>query len=95
MGLWYQGFFNYFEINPKTVLTWKREGIPIQEIHRKIEDSTIHDFLNIKTFSIHHKSLQQRSCLIYEGLVLLVLTLNPYKGKLHVKASMKLGNKYG
>ena len=36
MGL-YQGLFKYFEINPKTVLTWKREGILIQEIKKVFE----------------------------------------------------------
>ena len=36
MGL-YQGLFGYFEINPKMVLTWKREGILIQEIKKVFE----------------------------------------------------------
>ena len=33
----YQGLFKYFEINPKTVITWKREGILIQEIKKVFE----------------------------------------------------------
>jgi hypothetical protein len=37
LGL-YQGLFKYFGINPKTVLTWKREGILIQEIKRVFEE---------------------------------------------------------
>jgi hypothetical protein len=36
LGL-YQGLFNYFEIKPKTVLTWKREGILIPEIKKVFE----------------------------------------------------------
>ena len=37
MGL-YQGLFKYFDIKPKTVLTWKREGILIQEIKKVFEE---------------------------------------------------------
>ena len=33
----YQGLFKYFEINPKIVLTWKREGILIQEMKEVFE----------------------------------------------------------
>ena len=55
----YQGLFKYFEINPKTVLTWKRKGILIQEIKKIFEEippqnrghSTLHSFLNIKTLT--------------------------------------------
>ena len=36
LGL-YQGLFKYLEINPETVLTWKREGILIQEIIKVFE----------------------------------------------------------
>ena len=37
LGL-YQGLFKYFGINPKTVLTWKRDGILIQEIKKVFEE---------------------------------------------------------
>ena len=37
LGL-YQGLFKYFNINPKTVLTWKREGILVQEIKKVFEE---------------------------------------------------------
>ena len=37
MGL-YQGLFKYLEINPKTVLSWKRKGILIQEIKKVFEE---------------------------------------------------------
>ena len=37
LGL-YQGLFIYFFIKPKTVFTWKREGILIQEIKKVFED---------------------------------------------------------
>ena len=55
----YQGLFKYFEINPKTVLTWKRKGILIQEIKKVFEEippqnrghSTFHSCLNIKTLT--------------------------------------------
>jgi hypothetical protein len=33
----YEGLFKCFEINPETVLTWKREGILIQEIKKVFE----------------------------------------------------------
>jgi hypothetical protein len=35
LGL-HQGLFQFFELNPKTVLTWKREGILIQEIKKVV-----------------------------------------------------------
>ena len=34
----YQGLFKYLEINPKKVLTWKREGILVQEIKKVFEE---------------------------------------------------------
>ena len=34
----YQGLFRFFEINPKTVHTWKRKGILIQEIKKVFEE---------------------------------------------------------
>ena len=37
LGL-YHGLFKYFEIHPKTVLTWKREGILIQEKKEVFEE---------------------------------------------------------
>ena len=63
LGL-YHGLFKYFEINPKTFLTWKRKDILIQEIQKVFEEippqnrghSTLHGFLNIKTFSIRDPS---------------------------------------
>ena len=36
LGL-YQGLFKYFQVDPKTVLTWKRQGILIQEIKNVFE----------------------------------------------------------
>ena len=58
LGL-YHGLFKYFEINPKTFLTWKRKGILIQEIKKIFEEIppqnrghiTLHSFLNIKTLT--------------------------------------------
>ena len=37
LGGLYQGLFNHFDIKPKTVHTWKREGILIQEIIKVFE----------------------------------------------------------
>ena len=34
----YQGLFKNFKINPKTVLTWERKGIIIQEIQKVFEE---------------------------------------------------------
>ena len=56
LGL-YRGLFIYFQINPKSVLTWKREGILIQEIKKVFEGSTSLDRGQYYPWFLEHQYL--------------------------------------